>query len=346
MRAMTFDDDSANPTENFLRVLDQFAALRTYSSAAPAVGGYRLFASRHAAHRKSHFRLASSAAIAALANARMRLTGFLSVLFIGGLGLAVLSGPSSCPCSNAFTIAEQDDALTRLGYVGSGRLATDRETAPETTQVAEALFFDSQRSMTDLSSIITSAVESRAVAPADAVHVASLSTADSLAEKFASDGDASTSPAVRAVAAPSVKGALPPADAAVEVSKPPMTRVAAIDADEADSAGVAARARGDESRHETLAAIDAQRAPEAHSAAEDHKAVAKAFADDDDDRPVKKMHALRKRGVVRAYRSPMHVPARTAAKKEPDAQYTKRAPKWAQQMFNNPWQSQAFSYTR
>ena len=348
MRAMTFDDDSANPTENFLRVLDQFAALRTYSSAAPAVGGYRLLASRRAAHRKSQFRFTSSAAIAALASTRMRLTGFLSVLFIGGLGLAVLAGPSSCPCSNAFTIAEQDDALTRLGYVGNGRLAMDREAASETpTELAEAPFFDSRRSMTDLSSIITSAVEPRAVAPDDATLVASVSTADRLAEKFAADGDSGQSPAVRAVAAPSsVKGGLPPADAAVEVSKPPMTRVAAIDADEPSSAGVAATARREETQHKTIAAIDAVSAPEAHSATDDHKAVAKAFADDDDDRPLKKIHALRKRGVIRAYRSPIHPPARVTAKKPADAQYTKRAPKWAQQMFNNPWQSQAFSYTQ
>ena len=76
-----------------------------------------------------------------------------------------------------------------------------------------------------------------------------------------------------------------------------------------------------------------------------HAANAKAFAEEDDDRPLKKIHVLRKRGVIRAYRSPVHPSAR-AAKNSTDAQYTKRAPKWAQQMFNNPWQSQAFSYTR
>jgi len=347
MRAMTFDDDSANPTENFLRVLDQFAAVRTYSSAAPAIGGYRLLASKRNAHRRSQFRFASSAAIAALASTRMRLTGFLSVLFIGGLGLAVLAGPSSCPCSNAFTIAEQDDALTRLGYVESSRLVMARGAAAESPmQVAEAPFYDSQRSMTDLSSIITSAVEPRAASPDDAAHVVPLSTADRLAEKFAVDGDSRQSSALQAVAAPSsVKRGLPPADAAVEISKPPMTRVAAIDAVEHTSAGVAANGRGEEALHKTTAALDAESVPEAHSASEGHKAVAKAFAEEDDDRPLKKIHVLRKRGVIRAYRSPVHPSAR-AAKNSTDAQYTKRAPKWAQQMFNNPWQSQAFSYTR
>jgi len=345
MRAMTFDDDSANPTENFLRVLDQFAALRTYASATPAVGGYRLFASRHV-HRTSQLRLASSAAFAALANARMRLTGFFSVLIVGGLGLAVMSGPSTCPCSNAFTIAEQNDTLARLGYVENGRLAVAREATLETAEVAEAPFFDSRRGMTDLSSIITSAVEPRAVPPSNATHVASAITADRLAEKFAADGESSPSPAVHAVAAPSVKGALPPADAAVEVSKPPMTKVAAVDADEPSGTGVVANARGEEADHKAIAALDAESAPEASAATHDHKAIAKAFADDDD-RPLKKIHALRKRGVVRAYRSPVHAPARAAAvKKETDAQYTKRAPRWAQQMYNNPWQAQTFSYTR
>jgi len=348
MRAMTFDDNSANPTESFLRVLDQFAALRTYSSAAPVVGGYRVLTSRPAARRKSQFSILAPAAVAALARARMRLTGFLSVLFIGGLGLAVLAGPASCPCSNAFTVAEQDTALTRLGYVENARLVTARETAPEPpTQLAEATFLDPQRSMTDLSPIITSAIEPRAVPAEDAAQTAAVSPADRLAETFASGVGNEQPQTVEAAAAPAVKSELPPATSAAEVSTPPMTKLAAIDADEEADLAATASAHEGEAERDAANAIDddGEGAHGTSNAADDHRSAARELADDDE-KPARRAHAPRKRAVIRAYRSPNHALARAKARNAPDAQNTPRAPKWAQQMFNNPWQSQAFSYTR
>jgi hypothetical protein len=104
---MTADHDSP-----IVLVLDQFAALRSYS-AAPAVGGYRVMTRTRRAPR----RLPSLAAtLAALAKARMRLSGFFAVMFVGGLGLAVLAGPASCPCTGPISSAEAA-TTDRLGYV-------------------------------------------------------------------------------------------------------------------------------------------------------------------------------------------------------------------------------------
>ena len=48
MRAVTSATDSPSPTDNFVRVLDQFAALSSYTSDAAAVGGYRVLLPRSA----------------------------------------------------------------------------------------------------------------------------------------------------------------------------------------------------------------------------------------------------------------------------------------------------------
>jgi hypothetical protein len=60
-----------------------------------------------------------------------------------------------------------------------------------------------------------------------------------------------------------------------------------------------------------------------------------------------KVRSARKRpNPARAYRSPMQQSSRAKPGKPADPQLAQRAPRWAQQMFVTPWQSQAFSYTR
>ena len=99
MRAVTSATHSASPTDNFVRVLDQFAALSSYSSDATAVGGYRVLSSQRASQHQTYRTSLPAPSVAARAGARVRWTGSLSVLFIGGLGLAVLAGPANCPCT-------------------------------------------------------------------------------------------------------------------------------------------------------------------------------------------------------------------------------------------------------
>jgi hypothetical protein len=119
MRALKIETDSDAPAQAFVLVLDQFASLRDYTG-APAIGGYRLVAPRR---EPSRLAVEMSSAIAALARARMQLTGVLSVMFVGALGLAVLAGPSSCACSI------EAPSLARLGYAPILAQATQREAA-------------------------------------------------------------------------------------------------------------------------------------------------------------------------------------------------------------------------
>ncbi|MEI9899511.1 MAG: hypothetical protein WDN31_04505 [Hyphomicrobium sp.] len=47
--------------------------------------------------------------------------------------------------------------------------------------------------------------------------------------------------------------------------------------------------------------------------------------------------------VTRAYRTPIAKPVRRGSR---DPMLVQRAPRWSQQMYVSPWQTQAFSYTR
>lgn len=160
MRAASSHFESFDPTESFLGVLDQFAAVRSYSS-APAVGGFRLLSPKTTIAPRAKRALAPTpAAIAALARARMRLTGFLSVLFVGGLGLAVLAGPATCSCTIGAMTA-QATSLSRLGYIENAHfIATREQLAPETaiTTVALAKAVDADETAKGVSPITTSAL--------------------------------------------------------------------------------------------------------------------------------------------------------------------------------------------
>ncbi|KAB2943671.1 MAG: hypothetical protein K8F92_13360 [Hyphomicrobium sp.] len=295
MRAVTSELDSGSPTESFLRVLDQFAALRTYSSASPTVGGYRVLAPRRAASRKPRRSyVPPPSTVAALAGARMRLTGFLSVLFIGGLGLAVLAGPASCPCSTTSAVAERS-SLSRLGYVQNARLVSAREIAmhePEPAVLSNAALLEPDAIASGVSPITTSALESSRDIPSFTDDLAAIKVGR-LPGKIEQLVEAGPPPTIRLAAAPSAESDVPPPLPAIEVATPPMTEVTATDA-------------------ERVAAP--------------------------------RLRSPRKRMSTRAYRTPNR--QAPLAKKAADAQLAQRAPKWAQQMFMTPWQSQAFSYTQ
>ncbi len=275
--------------------MDQFAALHTYASATPTTGGYRLLGSAQRRGRKSSKRSPARRRPApATPGARMRLTGFLSVLFIGGLGLAVLAGPASCPCSSTFA---QHASLERLGYVQNAHFmnATATEATTERVALADAELLGPEASAAGISPITTSALE-----PARAPHTAApdtgaVRTVGPLPANI--ERLSETPPAtIKLAAAPSVESDVIPELPAIEVENPPMSEVTAIEA-------------------EREVAPKVQRAERAH----------------------------RKRAAMRAYRTPIK---RVKQYRPGDEMTVKRAPKWAQQMFTTPWQSQAFSYTR
>lgn len=297
MRALTSEPDSGSPTESLLRVLDQFAALRTYSCATPTLGGYRVLAPRRAASRiPRRTYLPQPSTVAARAGARMRLTGFLSVLFIGGLGLAVLAGPASCPCSSTVAVDERS-SLSRLGYVQNARLMSAREIGvhePEPAVLSNAAILEPDASASGASPITTSALEPVRELPTFTDDLAAIKVGR-LPGRIEQLVETGPPPTIRLAAAPSAESDVPPTLPAIEVASPPMTEVTATDAE--------------------------------HEAAP-------------------RLRSPRKRMSTRAYRTPNQQTPRTKPKKAGDAQLAQRAPRWAQQMFVTPWQSQAFSYTQ
>jgi hypothetical protein len=224
----------------------------------------------------------------------MRLTGFLSVLFIGGLGLAVLAGPASCPCSSPLSLAHET-SLTRLGYVQNADLMRASESAalePERAMLSDAAFVAPDASATGVSPITTSALEpSREVLAPSRDSLAATSDGQ-LPAKIERLDETTPPAAIRLAAATNVESDVPPTLSAIEVATPPMPEVVAVEAE-----------------RETATRV---RSP-------------------------------RKRMSTRAYRTPQ---GGAKSKKAGDPQLVQRAPKWAQQMFVTPWQSQAFSYTQ
>jgi hypothetical protein len=316
MHALTPELDSGTPTESFLRVLDEFASLRSYAADVPAVGGYRLLSPRR---HVLALRAPSAASVAALARARMRLTGFLSVLFVGGLGLAVLAGPANCPCSNTFTVADRA-AFARLGYVENAGMLTERESQRELPAAATATLLEPEAGATSLapiaeansadaapiaeassaaaSPITTASLEPPRAAPlvsGDALPAADVDHSPRLPEAVA---DQTPAP-VKLAAAPSVESDVPPTLPVVEIATPPPMEITATDA--------------------------AEESPPASKPQSVRKRVTRA---------------ARTKRTARAYRSA------PIMKKKVDPTAPTPPPKWAQQMFSNPWQSQAFSYTR
>jgi hypothetical protein len=291
MRALTVESESAAPGEGFLRVLDQFAALNTYASATPTAGGYRtLRRTGQSMNKPASASFARRVAMrSATAGARMRWTGSLSVLFIGGLGLAVLAGPATCPCSTTFA---QQASVERLGYVQNAAFMDASETpaiAPERMAFTDVAFLDPAPSATGISPITTSAVEPAHATSVAAADLGATKTIGPLPGSIERVGEASPE-TVKLAAATAVESDAIPEVPVAEVEAPPMPSVTAV---------------------------DAEREVEP-------KAIKRTS----------------RKKAVRAYRTPI------AVKKKAKPTDPTPPPKWAGQMFANPWQSQAFSYTR
>lgn len=294
MRAISPEFDSVASTDSFLGVLDQFASLRSYSSATPDVAGYRLFSPKPAHRERTRIVKPQmpAGAVAALARARLRLTGFLSVMFIGGLGLAVLAGPATCPtCTSALKVAERT-ASTRLSYVENASFISAGEHvvhSEELPVLGAATLLDPEPNEARESPITTSSLEPARESVAASEAAPSVVAAGRLPSRITPVADAG--PTIQLAAASNIESDVTPTLPLIEVSTP------------------------------------AKRAIAAH--------------DDDDDR-AQKARPHRKR-TIRAYRTPVSKTAKPSIKNE---QFVQRAPRWAQQMYVTPWQTQAFSYTR
>jgi hypothetical protein len=206
-------------------------------------------------------------------------------MFVGGLGLAVLAGPASCPCSAVFSVADQS-SMSRLGYVQNAAMMSTRESAArdELPVLSTASLIEPDENAVGVSPITTSALDpSREVTTLRGDDL-DASTVGRLPVKIEQLADAAPA-TIRLAAASIIESDVPEALPIIEVAMPPM-------ADE-----VAAEPRRG---------------------------------------PVAGVHSPRKRTSTKAYRS--------VQAKKPGTPPVGQAPKWAQQMFVNPWQSKAFSY--
>ncbi|MEO8420809.1 MAG: hypothetical protein ABI457_06410 [Hyphomicrobium sp.] len=231
MRAVTSATDSPSPTDNFVRVLDQFAALGSYSSDATGVGGYRVLSSQRASQRQTFRTSLPAPTLAKRAGTRVRWTGSLSVLFIGGLGLAVLAGPANCPCTSPYIVAEQS-SLERLGYVQNARMITEHEfeatAAADLPPLSATALVEPEREVSGVSPISTSALEPLRDVPTVKSDDVPATSAGRLPVKVEEVADARPEP-VRLATASNIETDVPPSLPAIDVATPPASDATAND---------------------------------------------------------------------------------------------------------------------
>ena len=142
MREVASKAATGESTAGLLKIMDEIAGLSAPRSLPPiAAGGYRVLEVRRDRPRPSR-----AAALAPLTGRPMRMRGFLTALFAGGLGLAVLAGPATCPtCDPAHADGQLDakrilsrlDLHARRRYRSSPRARRRRSIAPDVPPVAE-----------------------------------------------------------------------------------------------------------------------------------------------------------------------------------------------------------------
>lgn len=288
MRVVEYRAGTDASAEAALTPMDDFAALRANRAALPAIGGYRILRPRPVRRPP-----APSRTLQRLASARLRATGFLSVLFVGGLGLAVLAGPANCPCHARLAAAPETlrDArlLSRFAYMKAAPIDPDAA-LPMLSMAALVEPYEAPGSSMGASPISTSAIAPLGKEPARdadtwrarvAGFPAKIETLSEAAPKL-----------VRLAAASPPEDDLTPTLPVLVITTPAAPEVTAVEVK-----------------------ADQDAAPE---------------------------HASRQRNrsASRARRA-----KRKAAKAGASIKVA-GAPRWAQQMFDTPWQSSAFSYIR
>ena len=271
--------------------LDGFAELAGGLGPDPAIGGFRVMRPRVSQRTRIKARI-----LRRTAGMRLRASGSLSVLFTGGLALAVLAGPASRPCDPLHTappLAAGSDAraLSELADTHASQIELARTPAAQ----------GREDPLTELAALDPNPA-ARAEAPSP-IETAAI-------------------PAVRTSRARLVGlarlGALPSKIDTLAAAKPEPIHLAAA-APAAD--------------------VPAPLLPVIEVSTPDQLATATA-ADETHTRHKRTISKRRRTRTQRARGARSSDPAVIAAQK-----YA-RAPRWAQQMFDNPWQSKAFSYIR
>jgi hypothetical protein len=260
-------------------------------------------------------------ALPGVADARMRATGFLSVIFVGGLGLAVLAGPSSCACAIPSSLQAQQTAaatespdVSRFAYMQVAAHtddAADTETPSRPSE--QPAVQPASRAADELASRFAGsaprAKTAAALPPDETIGVSSISTSAIRTRDTLERRDD---------VAPQKPDRLPAKIEPIADEAPAKIRVAAaapIDSDVVD----------------TLPAVDVAppQVPTEVAAEAERKYTPSART-----RVANKSKPRRPTKIL-GYKSGV-LPA--------SIKTGKTAPRWAQKMFDNPWQTKAFSY--
>jgi hypothetical protein len=297
MRDVAFKAATVESTAGLLKIMDDIASLRA-TAPPPIAAGYRVLGVP---------RPTRAAALAPLTGKPMRMRGFLTALFAGGLGLAVLAGPATCPsCDPAHSDAQR--ILSRLNYTRElpGDVAA-RETAPLT--------------------------QSDGTAQGDRGEPPALST---LALAEPEDSASPTSTGAIGPAHDRVPDSAPTAAAAElapQAAKLPDTIEELSDQGPQETEIAAATV---ESEPETpLPPLGATTLP-----LKDNTGV-------ESEEPAPRASAPRKRASIKQHRAKAHTPATRNAPSAPKLYSPNKyaqIPGWAAKMYETPWQNKAFSF--
>jgi hypothetical protein len=249
---------------------------------------------------------------------RVRATGTLSVLFVGGLGLAVLAGPASCPCDRN-VVASADvpgppPSLSRFTYAiasaavehGLPRASMELTAAP----VAE-------EGLPTLSNVAMIEPEE----PAGSSPITT-SAIDALA--------------ARAANPPSHIGLLPPTPEALSDNAPRQIELAAAAPGEgADELAPVLPPVVIDTPLTEIEVVEPEESPAASEPAVQKKRPRKHASPS-----TPRKHATHKQTPNASPRQKAPIASSTPNRRDKLA----KVPKWVRQMFDNPWQTKAFSY--
>lgn len=275
-------------------------------TADPAIGGFRILRPQpltRSGRRPARRRFSAG---------RMPATGFLSVLFIGGLALAVLAGPASCPCGHpeAAKLAKTDAGArltSRLSYsresiADLGARVRARASAPKTGQRGGTALPDlTTVAALDSEAPLSGTVRRYGTSPISTAAIPPVTEA----------------PEARPFGVPQRLGLLPAEFESLSDTAPRLVKVAA--ATPADGGLMPMLPTVVIATPDELEVIDVETQAKPAAKTKHHR---------------QHSYSTRRQDM----RSTSDRLARRAA--------ARRAPRWAQQMFANPWQSKAFSYLR
>jgi hypothetical protein len=339
MREVTLSTEPTKSTDGLLQIMDDIARVRAVTAPPIADGGYRMLnvrSERPRPNRAAHF--------ASVAGRPMRVRGFLTAVFAGGLGLAVLAGPVTCPtCDPLPANAERDveRIVARLNYATAPdeTAASDTQSKPAADSIkaesgeppAEVAMVAPEKSEPTISTSALAATPVTSAAPAtDPLPSSPPKAVPETKPESASPAVAEPAPEASAASEPAPATAASGAETKTSTEAP--QKLEEVPAGEAPSTEVAA------------ATIDSEPVTPPAAVADTPRPLSAATAEDNYD-PAPEVRTPRRHigAKPRAAKVRRSAP-RTAAPKLYSSNKYHATPSWAAKMYETPWQNKAFAF--